>query len=69
MIVIWSKDWEDAAKFQYFMQIFQVNFEDYTPKWQSFVGQIETVDKMIVQWQNPTTMENMDRPTGIVLHG
>ena len=28
MTVIWSGDWEDAAKFQYLMQILQVNFED-----------------------------------------
>ena len=54
MIAIWSKDWEDAAKFQYLMQILQVNLEDYIPKWQVFVDQPETVDKLIVQWQNPT---------------
>ena len=45
MIVIWSKNLEDAAKFQYLMQILQVNFEDYTPKWQVFVEDLETVDK------------------------
>ena len=56
MIVIWSKDWEDAPKFQYLMQILQVNLEDYIPKWQIFVDQPETVDKLILQWQNPTTI-------------
>ena len=56
MIVIWSSDWEGAAKFQYLMQILQVNFEDYIPMWQIFVEKPETVDKMVQQWQNPTTL-------------
>ena len=55
MIVIWCQDWEDAANFQYLMQILQVNFEDYIPNWQIFVEKLETVDKMVKQWQNPTT--------------
>ena len=29
MIVIWCRDWSDATKFQYLMQIVQVHFEDY----------------------------------------
>ena len=56
MIVIWSRDWEDAAKFQHLEQILQVNLEDYIPRWQIFVEQPETVDKLIVQWQNPTAI-------------
>ena len=56
MIVIWSREWEDAAKFQYLTQILQVNFEDYIPNWQIFIKQPETIDKLIVQWQNPTTI-------------
>ena len=34
MIVIWCRDWNDASKFQYLLQILQVNFKDYIPKWQ-----------------------------------
>ena len=37
MIVIWAKDWQDASKFQYLMQILEVNLDDYIPKWQIFV--------------------------------
>ena len=48
--------WEDAANFQYLMQTLQVNFQDYIPNWQIFVEQNKTVDKLIVQWQNPTTI-------------
>ena len=56
MIAIRTKDWEDAAKFQYLMKILQVKFEDYNashyiPKWHIFVEQPETVDKLICQWK------------------
>ena len=33
-----------------------VNLEDYMPKWQIFVEQPETVDMLIAQWLNPTTI-------------
>ena len=39
MIVIWCQDWSDAAKFQYLMQILQVQFEDYVPRYHIFVKQ------------------------------
>ena len=29
---------------------------DYIPNWQIFIDQLETVDKMVAQWQNPTTI-------------
>ena len=51
MIVIRCRDWEDASKFQYLMQILQVTLEDYIPNWQIFVERPETVDKSIIQWQ------------------
>ena len=38
------------------MQILQVSLEDYIPKWQIFVEQLETVDKKVMQWQTPTTI-------------
>ena len=37
MIVIWRRDWNDASKFQYLMQILQVNVGDYIPRYQIFV--------------------------------
>ena len=33
MVVIWCRDWEDASRFQYLMQILQVQFHDYVPKY------------------------------------
>ena len=38
MIVIWCRDWSDAAKFQYLMQILQVHFQDYVPRYHIFLS-------------------------------
>ena len=56
MIAIWTKDWKDATRFQYLTQILQVNFGDYVPKWHIFVEQPKDTDKLILQWQSPTTV-------------
>ena len=56
MIAIWTKDWQDAAKFQYLMQILQVKFDDYIPKWHIFVERQEEVQKLVLQWQSPTAI-------------
>ena len=56
MIVIWCRDWEDASKLQYLMQILQVNLQDYIPRWQIFVERPETVQKDVVLWQSPSTI-------------
>ena len=56
MIVIWCRDWSDAAKFQYLMQILQVQFEDSVPRYHIFVEQEENVDKLVQHWQEPTTI-------------
>ena len=56
MIVIWCRDWEEASKFQYLMQILQVNLGDYIPSYQIFVQQEEDVDKLIQHWMEPTTL-------------
>ena len=56
MIVIWCRDWGDAAKFQYLMQILQVQFQDYVPRYHTFVEQEENVDKLLQHWQQPTTL-------------
>ena len=44
------------AKFQYLIQILQVQFQDYVPKYHIFVEQEENVYKLVQQWQQPTTL-------------
>ena len=56
MIIIWCRDVSDAAKFQYLMQILQVQFQDYVPKYHIFVDKEDNVDKLIQFWQEPTTL-------------
>ena len=56
MIVIWCRDWNDASRFQYLMQILQVNLGDYIPKYPIFVEREEEVDKLLQHWQEPTTL-------------
>ena len=56
MFVIWCRDWNDASKFQYLMQILQVHFQDYIPKYHTFVNQEDDVDKFVQHWQAPTTL-------------
>ena len=46
MIVVWTKDWPDAAKFQYLLQILEVSFKDYIPKWQIFVARDDDFRKI-----------------------
>ena len=56
MIVIWCDDWSDASRFQYLMQILQVQFQDYVPKYHIFADKAETVNKRIQTWHEPTTL-------------
>ena len=56
MIVIWCHDWEDASRFQYLMQILQVQFHDYVPRYQIFMFDDSKIYKLIQQWQEPTTV-------------
>ena len=56
MIVIWCRDWSDASKFQYLMQILQGQFQDCVLKYHIFVDQEDNVDKLIQYWQEPTTL-------------
>ena len=44
MMVVWCDDWSDASRFQYLMQILQVQFQDYVPKYHIFVDKAETVN-------------------------
>ena len=56
MIVIWCLNWEEASKFQYLMQILQVNLGDYIPRYQIFVEQEEEVNKLVQHWLEPSTL-------------
>ena len=38
------------------MQILQVHFQDYIPKYQIFVEQEDDVDKLVQHWQEPRTL-------------
>ena len=55
MIVIWCRDWEEASKFQYLMQILKVNLGDCIPRCQIFVEQ-EEEDSLVQHWMEPTTL-------------
>ena len=55
MVVVWCHDWIDASKF-HLMQILQVQFQDYVPKYQIFVDDAESVNVPIQTWHEPTTL-------------
>ena len=56
MIAVWTRDWQDAAKFQYLLQILQVNFQNYIPKWQIFLQQDDDMPKRPRAWRYPSTI-------------
>ena len=59
MIAIWTRDWQDAAKFQDLLQILQVNFQDYIrniPKWQILLQHDDDMPKKPRTWQFPSTV-------------
>ena len=56
MVIIWCHNWEDASKFQYLMQILQVQFNDYVPRYQIFMFDDSKIYKSIQQWQEPSTV-------------
>ena len=45
-----------VSRFQYLMQILQVNLGNCIPKYQIFVEREEEVDKFVQYWQEPTTL-------------
>ena len=51
-----DKDWPDAAKFRYLLQILEVTFKDYIPKWQIFVEQDDDFPTMILKCRYPCTV-------------
>ena len=67
MIVVWTQGWPEAAKFQYLLQILQVIFKDYIPKWQIFVERDDDFPTMIVKWRYLSTMS--DGQSSTWLHG
>ena len=66
MFVICRRDWEDASKLQYLMQILQVTLEDYIPKWQIFV---ESRDHPKEHHPLAESNDNLGRTSSIGLHG
>ena len=56
MVIVWCHNWEDASKFQYLMQILQVHFGDYVPRYQIFMFDDSKIYGSIQQWQEPTTV-------------
>ena len=56
MVIVWCHNWEDASKFQYLMQILQVHFDDYVPRYRIFMLDDSKIYKSIQQWQEPTTI-------------
>ena len=44
MVVVWCHDWIDASRFQYLMQILQLQYQDYVPKYLIFVDDAGTVN-------------------------
>ena len=56
MVIVWCHNWEDASKFQYLMQILQVHFGDYVPRYQIFMFDDSKIYGSIQQWQGPTTV-------------
>ena len=56
MVIVWCHNWEDASKFQYLMQILQVHFGDYVPRYQIFMFDDSKIYGSIQQWQEPTTI-------------
>ena len=48
MVVIWCRDWEDAAKFQYLMQILQVTLGNYVPR----ITSLSSKRKKSISWPN-----------------
>ena len=58
MVIVWCHNWEDASKFQYLMQILQVHYGDYVPRYQIFMFDDSKIYGSIQQWQEPTTIRD-----------
>ena len=56
MILVWCRDWEDAARFQYLMQILQAHYGDFVPRYQIFMDDDTKIYGRIPLWQEPTTI-------------
>ena len=56
MIIVLCHNWEDAAKFQYLMQILQAHYGDFVPRYQIFMWDDSKIYGCIPQWQEPTTI-------------
>ena len=56
MIVIWVRTWEDAAKFQYMLNIIESTFANYLPRWRVFVENCDGLPKNTLRWKAPSTV-------------
>ena len=56
MVIVWCHNWEDASKLEYLMQILQVHFNDYVPRYQIFMFDDSKIYGSIQQWQETTTI-------------
>ena len=56
MIVVWTKTWQDASKFQYIFSIIDHAFENYLPRWQIFVGNLDGLPAKTLRWRSPSTV-------------
>ena len=56
MIVIWCRNWEDASRFQYLMQILEAQYKDYVPRYQILMFDDSKIYGPCRQWQEPSTI-------------
>ena len=66
MVIVWCHDWEDASKFQYLMQILQVHYGDFIPRYQIFMFDDSKIYGSIQPWQEPTTIWDGTRVLGFM---
>ena len=56
MIVVWTRAWRDAAKFQYIFNIIDATFENYLPRRQIFVDHLDDLPQNTLRWKAPSTV-------------
>ena len=54
MIVVWTRSRPETAKFQYLFNIIEHAFEDYLPKWQIFVKDLDGLPETTLRWTSPS---------------
>ena len=67
MVIVWCHDWEDASKFQYLMQMLQVHYGDFVPRYQIFMFDDSKIYGFIQQWLGANY--SLGWQTGSWVHG